>query len=48
MSVPKCEILGYKSLDINAKWNYPESFLCCSIGRVHISNVNIGKDRSHD
>lgn len=44
----KIEILGNKSLDINAKCNYPESFPCCSIGRVHISNVNIEKDDSHD
>lgn len=44
----KIEILGNKSLDINAKCNYPESFPCCSIGRVYIVNVNIEKDGSHD
>lgn len=48
MSLPKFAILGNKSLGINAKCNYPESFPCCSIGRAHISKVNIEKDRSHD
>lgn len=49
MSVPKFEILGgKKSLGINAKCNYPESFPYCSIGRVHFSNINIEKDHSHN
>lgn len=43
----KFETLGNKSLDISAKCNYPASFPCCRIGRVHILNINIEKAHSY-